>query len=285
MCRFLAYKGSPILLDKLLYQPKNSLIHQSFEARERREPLNGDGFGLGWYVHDIAPTPAVYLSIRPAWNDINLRSLATHTQADCAFAHVRAASTGDVTEYNCHPFNFNEMLFMHNGDVGGFDRLVRPLRERLSNAVYSRIRGQTDSEHFFALFLDIYLGNGSLPAPRDIPGALLEAIAELRGMKAKLGITEPAWLNIALTDGRIIVATRYVSEPHRPAQTLYYSQGSRYECHNGVCLMRHSDMAEHAVLIVSEKLTDRLSDWNAIPHNHMIVVGEDLGVTLTKIDV
>ena len=48
MCRFLAYRGTPIKLDKLLYRPKNSLINQSFRAREREEPLNGDGFGVGW---------------------------------------------------------------------------------------------------------------------------------------------------------------------------------------------------------------------------------------------
>ena len=42
MCRLLAYKGAPIILDKLLYQPKNSLIHQSFDAvliQQSQEPI------------------------------------------------------------------------------------------------------------------------------------------------------------------------------------------------------------------------------------------------------
>ena len=39
--------GSPIIIDKLLYQPKNSLINQSVNAKEIEEPLNGDGFGIG----------------------------------------------------------------------------------------------------------------------------------------------------------------------------------------------------------------------------------------------
>jgi glutamine amidotransferase len=47
MCRLLAYLGTPIIIDKLLYQPKNSLITQSFDSKEREEPLNGDGFGIG----------------------------------------------------------------------------------------------------------------------------------------------------------------------------------------------------------------------------------------------
>jgi predicted glutamine amidotransferase len=43
----MAYKGTPIVMDNLLYKPKNSLINQSLHAREIEEPLNGDGFGAG----------------------------------------------------------------------------------------------------------------------------------------------------------------------------------------------------------------------------------------------
>ena len=57
MCRFVAYSGLPLLLADLLYVPSDSLIRQSYHARERREPLNGDGFGVGWYVPEIDPTP------------------------------------------------------------------------------------------------------------------------------------------------------------------------------------------------------------------------------------
>lgn len=282
MCRFLAYLGAPIVLDKLLYQPRNSLIRQSFEARERREPLNGDGFGVGWYVPELGPTPALYRSIRPAWNDLNLRSIAPRTRAPCVFAHVRAASTGDVTETNCHPFTFHDLLFMHNGEIGGFDRLRRPIRERLSDAVYNAVQGQTDSEHLFALFLDRFLC-ADVPAPRDLAAALLDAMQTLAELRDRRGITDPSWLNLALTDGRSMVATRYAWPPARHAQTLYYSRGSRYECHGGVCRMQHSDPTEHAVLIVSEKLTDRQADWDEVPHNHMVVVAPDLSVELKPI--
>jgi len=53
MCRFLCYKGPEILLTDLLYRQQNSLILQSFKARERKEPLNGDGFGVGWYARAV----------------------------------------------------------------------------------------------------------------------------------------------------------------------------------------------------------------------------------------
>ncbi|RMF60275.1 MAG: class II glutamine amidotransferase, partial [Calditrichaeota bacterium] len=154
MCRFIAYIGAPVVMDELLYQPDNSLIHQSYKAQEREEPLNGDGFGIGWYDKTLDNTPAIFVSVRPAWNNKNLRSIAPKIRSSCIFAHVRAASMGGVSEDNCHPFRYGNYLFMHNGHIGGFRSIKRALRRRLSDEVYDWLRGETDSEHFFALFLD-----------------------------------------------------------------------------------------------------------------------------------
>lgn len=80
MCRLLAYKGTSIVIDRLLYQPKNSLINQSFNAKEIEEPLNGDGFGIGWYVPEVTNEPVTFVSVNPAWSNRNLRNLAPKNQ-------------------------------------------------------------------------------------------------------------------------------------------------------------------------------------------------------------
>jgi len=53
MCRLLLYTGKrPILLADLLTRPAHSIINQSFSPKLRidaHRPLNGDGFGVGWY--------------------------------------------------------------------------------------------------------------------------------------------------------------------------------------------------------------------------------------------
>src|SRR5688572_681678 len=49
MCRWLAYSGSPILLEEVLYKPRYSLIDQSMHSRMGVETTNGDGFGIAWY--------------------------------------------------------------------------------------------------------------------------------------------------------------------------------------------------------------------------------------------
>ncbi len=75
MCRFLVYVGCcPVLMADLLTRPSHSIIQQSWDSRERMTagPLNGDGFGVGWYTA-FDPTPCIFTSINPAWNNLNLR--------------------------------------------------------------------------------------------------------------------------------------------------------------------------------------------------------------------
>ena len=283
MCRFLSYIGAPILMNQLLYEPRNSLIHQSYKAQEREEPLNGDGFGVGWYQRDIEPTPAIFVSVMPAWNNKNLRYIAPKIRSTCIFAHVRAASTGDVTQDNCHPFHYNEFLMMHNGDIGGFKKIKRELRRRLSDEIYDWIQGETDSEHFFALFLNNLQKNGGKSNSRDVTVALEETVAEIREIAGCQGVDDPQLLNVAITNGEFIVATRFVSHSGVKPNTLYHSAGSRFECRDRVCHMLQTDPSEHAVLIVSEKLTDIKEDWHEVPVNHLVTVDEHLGVSLQPI--
>jgi glutamine amidotransferase len=282
MCRFLAYLGQPVLMDDLLFKPRNSLIKQSIRAHETDEPLNGDGFGVGWYIKDLDPAPALFVSVRPAWNDRNLLYMAPKIKSDCIFAHVRAASTGMVSEFNCHPFHFKNFLFMHNGDIGGFELINRELREQLSDEVYDSIKGQTDSEHLFALFVDVFEKHKCKLNAEGIAKALEETISLIHQMRKKHGVTSPTLINAAVTDGRSMVAVRYVSSMRLKSPTLYYSQGTAYECLDGICRMKRN-VEERAVLIVSEKLTNYRSDWKQIPVNHILLVDEKLKTELRAV--
>lgn len=101
MCRWLAYSGTPVLLEDLLYKPEHSLIDQSLHSRLGAETTNGDGFGVGWYGE--SETPGTFKSIEPAWNDWNLRDLAGHIRSGLVFAHIRASSGSAIQQTNCHP--------------------------------------------------------------------------------------------------------------------------------------------------------------------------------------
>ena len=145
MCRWLAYSGSPVLLEELLYKPKHSLIDQSLHSRMGAETTNGDGFGVGWYGD--RDTPGVFHSIEPAWNDRNLRELAApHPLAARLRAHPRLDRT-PVQQTNCHPFRHGRWLWMHNGaDPRLPRRSSATWRSRSIPTLYPFIEGSTDSE-------------------------------------------------------------------------------------------------------------------------------------------
>lgn len=274
MCRLLAYQGPPLSVDDFLYKPDHSLINQSYNAHEIEEPLNGDGFGLGWYSPGISAEPAVFVSVSPSWNNRNLRYIAPKLASPTLFAHVRAASVGDVTENNCHPFHHCDMLMMHNGDVEDFGRIKRNLVDTLSQDRYLWISGQTDSQHLFALFLDHYLSVGRT-GTAAMADALDRTFHDLKALKRSHGLNQASWLNIVVTDGKRTVASRYVDEPGLKPLSLHHTEGSRYVCDDSGCGMRPARAHKQAVLVASEPLTDNAAHWKSVLPNHFLMVDEE----------
>ena len=172
MCRWIAYSGSPIHLDELLYKPDHSLIDQSLNAKLGPHTTNGDGFGVGWYGE--GEIPVVYKGVDPIWNDRNMRELAPQVRSPLMFAHIRAATGTPVQHSNCHPFRHGKWLWMHNGQIAGFREIKRAMILAIDEALYPDIEGSTDTEAFFFLALTLGLD-------RDPPGAVERAVRLHRG--------------------------------------------------------------------------------------------------------
>jgi ergothioneine biosynthesis protein EgtC len=284
VCRFLAYQGHEILLSELLTRSEQSLIRQSYHALERKEPLNGDGFGVGWYTEEPDATPGVFTSIQPAWANRNLRRLADKIQSSCVLAHVRAASPGTpVTELNCHPFQYGRFLWMHNGRVEEFKKIRRTLREHLRDEYYDLIQGTTDSEHIFALFLDLlhdHRGDYGLATLRQ---TMTETIRLLETWLDEAGVSAPSWLNLCLSDGENLLATKYVTQPSGQPQSLYIAHGDRFELHGRHYHMTRSNGENRATLIASEPLTVEHTDWEPVPRNCSVSVSPELQIDVQPI--
>ena len=203
MCRWLAYSGSPVLLEELLFKPKYSLIDQSLHSRLGATTTNGDGFGVGWY--GVGDTPAVFHSMEPAWNDRNLQELARHISSPVVFAHIRASTGTAVQQTNCHPFRHGRWLWMHNGAIRNFDRVKRDLRFAIDPSLYPEIEGSTDSETFFYLSLTLGL-------EEDPPKAVQDAVGLIEETGRRHGVEDPIQMTVATTDGESVWAFRYSSE-------------------------------------------------------------------------
>ncbi len=265
MCRWLAYSGPSIFLDSILFKPENSLIRKSLQARRSRSVTNGDGFGVGSY--DSQPTPGLFRDTLPAWNDENLRSLSEQIRARTFLAHVRASTGGSISRSNCHPFRHGKWLFMHNGQIGEFERIRRDLTFAIRPELFSLIRGATDSELFFYLLIGAGL-------EEDPPAAMASAVETVLQIMQANGVVTPFLLTAAVSDGDTIYAVRYASEGEAPS--LFYG-----------CNVRISDITDGserssapAVLILSEPLDDVQSNWIEVKQGSLVIAAESCAYTL-----
>ncbi|HSO98695.1 MAG TPA: class II glutamine amidotransferase [Solirubrobacteraceae bacterium] len=263
MCRWLAaYTGSPILLERALYSPAHSLIDQSLHSELGAEATNGDGFGVGWY--DDQPTPGVFRSVEPAWNDANLRELAAHVESNLFFAHIRAAIGSAVQQTNCHPFRHGRWLFMHNGYIAELASVKRDLALAVDESLYPAIAGQADTELLFYLALSFGLEDDPFDAVARAIG-LVEEVGHRKGVKY------PFQGTIATTDGERIWVFRYSSEgksrslfftKHVPTLRSLYPERELLQ-----------DVTDDARVIVSEPMGDLPGAWNEVPESCCGVVG------------
>jgi predicted glutamine amidotransferase len=192
VCRWIAYSGSPVLIEELLFKPKHSLIDQSLHSRLGAETTNGDGFGIGWY--GTGETPGVFHSVEPAWNDRNLQDLAAHLESPIVFAHIRASSGSPIQQTNCHPFRHGRWLWMHNGLIREFQEVKRDLALAVDPTLFASIEGSTDSEMFFFLALTLGLED-------DPPGAIERAVGLIEETGKRHGVEHPIQMTVATSDG------------------------------------------------------------------------------------
>jgi predicted glutamine amidotransferase len=261
VCRWLAYSGSPVLIQRLLYEPKHSLIDQSLHSKLGAETTNGDGFGIGWY--GVGDTPGVFHSIEPAWNDRNLRELAAHIESPLVFAHIRAATATPVQLTNCHPFRHGSWLWMHNGVIYDLPKVKRDLVLAIDPDLYPHIEGSTDSEIFFYLALTLGLED-------DPPRAVQDAVGFIEATGRRHGVEHPIQMTVATSNGESIWAFRYASEGR--ARSLYFST----ELQTLKMLYpddpRFQDLDEESRLVVSEPLGSLVGAWNEVPESSWGVI-------------
>lgn len=280
MCRFIAYIGKDsILLSDLLIKPRNSLIKQSLISKESDTVTNGDGFGLGWYT-DYDKTPALFTSLFPAWNDKNLSYLAKKTKAALFFAHIRAASAGGISQFNCHPFLYKNWLFMHNGLIPHFEKIKRQLHNMLDDDIYNWIQGSTDTELIFALFLQC-AKKYKIKSGSDIAHILQETLNTIDALVKSYYKNSICYFNICITNGHRIVAFRYCTSLRPKPETMYFSLGENIPTHPFPYEKKENN--HRSVIIASEKLCNERFKWQPIPANNGVIIEPNLNISIQKL--
>lgn len=259
MCRWMAYTGKPVLLEELIFKAEHNLIDQSMSSRSAETPTNGDGFGLGWYGR--REFPGLFRSLRPAWNDFNLRDLAGQIETHLFFMHVRATSLATVQETNCHPFRYGRWLFVHNGEIFEVEKLRRKLLFAVAPELFPQVLGTTDSEVMFYLALTFGLESDPL-------GALARMAGFVEKVGREEGISETLWMTLGVSDGETVYGVRYASDNDAP--TLYHSRDMDevYELNPAL----RGRLAATTRIVVSEPIGQYAEAWVPVPQNTSIAV-------------
>ncbi|KAK3648571.1 glutamine amidotransferase subunit [Elasticomyces elasticus] len=252
-------------------------------------------------VIDLGPEPCIFTSTIPAWNCKNLERLASKTISPLVFAHVRASTEGALADSNCHPFSRGALMWMHNGGIGGWKMGVkRKLVAEVNDRWFEGVGGSTDSEWAFALFMDSLerLGVDADDEVKQRDGfghtalrkAMLMTIDRINGFRKSLpeavrqSSDTRSLLNFAVTDGKSVVCTRYVSSKTDEAASLFFSSGTSWreqpstlgsrtpKIGKGEYKMERRDKGADIVLIASEPLTFERDNWVTVPTNSVLTI-------------
>jgi predicted glutamine amidotransferase len=138
MCRLFGMTGGDHAVQATfwLLDAPDSLAEQSHR--------NVDGTGVGYY--DDRGAPHVDKQPIAAFEDRRFAAEAREIRSRTFVSHVRHATAGGKTVANTHPFCQHDRLFAHNGVIGDIPALERQLGDDRS-----LVKGETDSERYFAL--------------------------------------------------------------------------------------------------------------------------------------
>jgi predicted glutamine amidotransferase len=250
MCRLLGIVASePTEFRLALREAPRSLAALSREHR--------DGWGLAVWADSSAWR--IDKGVACAHEDERFHELAGE-RGELLVAHIRQRTVGCTSLENTHPFQSGRWVFAHNGTIND----VEFLRANASAARKDGIRGQTDSELFFAFLLtrldEAQLTDAEPAAETD--AVLRKAIRDLRA-RPELGA-----YNFLLSDSICTYAHRFGRSlfllERGPADAVRVNRVSS----EGVIVQTPWSQRRHAVLVASERMTDE--PWEEVANGMLL---------------
>lgn len=259
------------------------LAHREFLRVQSAVAPGGDAIascGLGFYQGGevlLQRRPRL-APVDPAGTLVDLYEMARELRTDVLLSQVRLhAATRLAKNENTPPFRFRSWLFTHQGQIPALEKQQEELLKSMPDFLRRNVRGQTDTELFFHLFLAALHEGGSANledanlTPEVVLRALTRAVARVvEG--AKRSATPPGPQLIALTNGRLLVTLRH-GEGAAPLGFLRLGAvndgGRSYEHFRGVLM-------SSVVAAPAAEGAEPPAALEQIPVDHALLVGRDL---------
>lgn len=242
-----------------------------------------DSWGIGFYQGEVL------LQRRPKAPSevLDFYSVAKGLRTDAILGHARIGTVGTPKNENTHPFRFRSWMFAHHGTIPRFAEIRTDLLGDIPDFLARNIRGQTDSEVFFHLFLSNLQKVNKLDEGRTSTGNVQEALrATLRRIAELSGLD--AWGTAdcvaAVTNGRILVVSR-----HRAPLSVHRVQSISDcpVCRESQVHFGRQKKIEHehlrTVLVVADAPAQATTGpgWQEVADDHFLAVDHDLRVEVT----
>ncbi|HSO34571.1 MAG TPA: class II glutamine amidotransferase [Labilithrix sp.] len=173
------------------------------------------GWGIGFYQGG-----EVLMRRRPIDDHatIEIAKVIGDVRADVLVGHVRNATVGALRTENTHPFRYRQWLFAQTGTLPSYEAIRDRLLSSVPEFLRSSIRGESDAEILFYVFLsflhDAGRLNDGISDPSHVRDALRSCVAVVDGMAAEVGGPK-SQINVLVSNGENIFAL------HRGAQMGY----------------------------------------------------------------
>ncbi len=271
--------AKPTRVDCALVRAQEALIRSGF-TRSRNVP-RPTGWGACLFLEE-----GIRASRSPVHNPYDKvvdRSLLG-TEADGAIAHVRHGTAGKPDRRNTHPFVHGTWAFAHHGAVENFQTIRRELTGEMTPELRRAVKGTTDSEHIFYLFLS-YLKRSAGSIAGDAPinrirDAFEKTVVRLNEWSERTGSKVCSSLVMVACNRQVLLACRQRGPLH-----ILERETPR---HCPVCGTSHVSPGEEdspcrSVIVASEPFTGE--EWGEVPDGNLLLIDPDLSVSCTPIRI
>ena len=181
-------------------------VLRKFESYIERCTSGMGSFGVGYYSRgELLQT----VEPRNAAGTIDITKVIRGVRSDLILMHARTPRREAVRREDIHPFRFKDWLFAHNGQIQGFDDIRDKLSGAIPEFIRRNIRGGTDSEYMFHLFLAFLYDAGHLGRPNTdvnhIADALTRTFSTIDEFLSVAG-HDPSAASVIVSDGYSLVA-------------------------------------------------------------------------------
>lgn len=244
-------------ISRILIQRTRKRKNTPFLKNSRDDGPHKDGFGIAyqqgneWISYKSLKNPIS--KIYDEFNEIQKSHFVIiYLRRDCNRENDFSIAPMRNTTENVHPFIYENYVFVHNGNINDFETYKPNLRKYISDDLFSNIKGETDSEWIFYMFLTLLQKkNGNELRNLKTLHSLLEKLLNI--LKTEC---EEFTANFIISNREISIITRYIH--YEPAKYLepQYPNSLYYDMTNGV-------------VVTSEPITQH---YKLVPENTAIYV-------------